>query len=138
MATDQHFESGMGASQGQGAPGNEYGLGTRDQDQGSTGNEEGMGAGQIRDQGATSNRGNEYGVGNTARDVGSSENEEGMGAGIASQGDSGNEYGMGSGRPESEAGMGILPGHHKHEHENKEGKEGGGLLKKVENVFKKH
>lgn len=139
---DQHFESGMGGSQGQGAPGNEYGMGTHDKDQGQGGfrNEEGMGAGQISDQGATS-RGNEYGMGNEARDFNSSRNEEGLGPGQAGQGDSGNEFGMGSGRPDSEKGMGIIPGHGKHEHKEhdggKEGK-GEGLLKKVEGVFKKH
>lgn len=133
--SDQHYESGMGGSQGQGAPGNEYGVGTLDKDQSVTRNEEGMGAGQIPDQGATS-RGNEYGVGNERRDIGSSQNEEGMGAGPESQGNAGNEYGMGSGRSASEEGMGIIPGHNKHGHE--EGKKEGGLLKKVENVFKKH
>lgn len=137
--TDQHFESGMGPSQGQGAPGNEYGMGTKNTDQGAFRNEEGMGAGQIPDQGATS-RGNEYGLGNEARDAGASRSEEGMGVGQEGQGNAGNEYGMGSGRPANEQGEGIIPGHHKHEHkEHEEGKDGkGGLLKKVENVFKKH
>ena len=64
--------------------------------------------------------------------------EEGMGAGRADkqtvdQGDkqaSDYEYGMGSGRPASEEGMGIIPGKSK----NHEGS-GGGLKDKIEGMF---
>lgn len=132
---DQHYESGMGGSQGQGAPGNEYGMGSRNTDQGVFRNEEGMGAGQISDQGATS-RGNEYGVGNERQDI-ARDPEEGMGAGQESQGNAGNEYGMGSGRPANEQGMGVIPGHDKH-HEGKQGGQKEGLMDKVKDVFKKH
>lgn len=69
--------------------------------------------------------------------------EEGMGSGRADAAtiqEGGKEaqdyeFGMGSGRPASEEGMGIIPGHHKKHEGGHEQKEGGGLLKKVENVF---
>lgn len=102
-------------------------MGSHRKDPASTSNEEGMGSGQIRDQGATSNRANEYGVGTNRTDAGASRNEEGMGAGGAPQAHdsaAGDEYGMGKGQSHAESGS--------------SGKKEGGLLKKVENVFKKH
>ena len=98
--------------------------------------EQGMGAGGRDVSGQ-----NEQNMGAGGRDAGGfGDREEGMGHGQADSGldremDSGrrqgesldatnNEYGMGSGRPKTEEGMGIIPGHKKHEKQ-----EGGGESK---------
>ena len=98
--------------------------------------EQGMGAG-----GRDASGSNEQNMGAGGRDAGGfGDRGEGMGHGQADSGldremDTGrrqgesldatnNEYGMGSGRPKTEEGMGIIPGHKKHEKQ-----EGGGESK---------
>ncbi|KAK5085208.1 hypothetical protein LTR05_004488 [Lithohypha guttulata] len=152
---DRNFESNMGAGRSQGVADerNDYGLGaggSQAQDTLSTtlsaserGNTENLGTGRGAQPSDTGD--NQFGVGNERRDQapGFGGGEEGMwktagGTGVmGGQADDGhNEYGMGSGRPTSEQGMGIIPGKESEGHGHG-GSSGGGLKDKIKGVFSK-
>lgn len=155
MATDNSFESGMGPGQSQGVSGNsphigrltwltridvrdDYGVGAdgaqaKDYTTSSQNVEEGLSDGRGAQP---NNEQNNYGLGNEAKDTAPAKSyEEGMGAKQDNTPpDDTNEFGMGSGRPKSEEGMGIIPGH---ESKDKEGGKSGGFMSKVENLLHK-
>lgn len=123
MRTDERDDYGVGND----------GIQAHDQSKSAANYEDGMGSG--RDAQPNNSR-NDYGLGNEAKDTATAKSyEEGMGATQDSTPpDDSNEFGMGSGRPRSEEGMGIIPGHHS---KDKEGGKSGGLLSKVENAIHK-